>query len=34
MKKKNIKILRTIAWIIGFIALALLIYEIIRAIMS
>jgi uncharacterized membrane protein len=31
MKKEAIKVLQIIAWIIGFIALALLIYGIIRA---
>lgn len=33
MKKKNLKVLQVIAWTIGFIALALLIYGIIRALM-
>lgn len=31
MKKKTIKILQIIAWTIGFVALALLIYGIIKA---
>jgi len=34
MKKRTLKILQIIAWIIGFIAVALLIYGIIRALLS
>lgn len=33
MKKKSLRILQYIAWVIGFIALALLIYGIIRALL-
>jgi hypothetical protein len=34
MKKKSLKILQTIAWTIGIIAIALLIYGIIRALIG
>jgi len=34
MKKRNLKILQIIAWIIGFIALGFLGYGIIRALLS
>jgi len=34
MKKKTLKALQIIAWIIGFIAVALLVYGIIRALLA
>jgi uncharacterized membrane protein len=34
MSTKTLKILQIIAWIIGFVALALLIYGIVRTVMS
>ena len=34
MRKKTLKILQVIAWIIGFVAIAFLIYGIIRALIK
>ena len=34
MKKRNLKILQIIAWVMGFIALGLLVVEIIRTLLS
>ena len=34
MKKRTLKILQYVAWVIGFVAVALLIYGIIRAILA